>query len=452
MSDQTKKAVHPVLRGIGIFLLLLLLIAGGCIVAVLTDTVTIDDPSALAAQTPMSASQRFVFDAARETAQISLDKSDLWWLLLPEMEESALVEAEQRLKEYQLSLTGYGLDITQEGIFIDVEVMYRAVRLPVHILTSLDFDESGVSVTLASAKLGPFRLPVEMLLSAADARLDVDWPVVTDITEVAYREDTVLLTGTVTQELLSCVQEASQNDAMGWFSTSHQEVFRAARTADGFRALLPGLEQESGSVEVLYRDLFSMAMVYEYQGYMKQTKNLAHRFFPGIDFAALEKESNAVRSQWVFYDAMMDKLVEQVSLDFNNRKFRLKDGGFYLKNVPFDVLNYFSQDEAVKMEQMFRVIDREKFHLILVASPDGYTAKSPVLNGICAWNQELSQELDRRKVYAVGCIFQGKNGEYALRYESAGTEGIKSFKTVSLSEAEYDSLVQEGKIGVWMNG
>ena len=453
MSDHTKKAAHPMLRGIGLFLLILLLAIGGCIFAVVTDDVAIDDPAALAAQEPMAASQRFTFDAAGETAQIALDKSDLWWLLLPEMEEDILLDVNRKLENYHLSVTGYGLDLTEEGVCLDLEAKFKSLRLPVHILTALEVDAAGASVTLANVKLGPFRIPVEKLLDAADLRMDVDWPVVTDITDVSYRQDAVLLTGTLTQDMFSCVQEACRNHAIGWFSTSHQEVFRAARAEDGFREVLPGLQQDPGSVEGLYRDLFTMAMVYEYQDYMKVTKNLSHRFFPSIDFAALEKESNAVRSQWVYYDAMMDKLVEQVSADFNSRRFRLKNGEFYLKNAPFDVLSYFSEDEAAKMEQMFRIIDRDKFRLILVASPDGYTAKSPALNGICTWNQELTQELNRGKAYAVGCIFQGKNGEYALRYESAGTDGkgIRSFKTVTLSEAEYDSLVQEGKIGVWVS-
>lgn len=455
MSNQSKKAAHPVLRSIGIIVLILLLLISGGILLIVTDRVSIDDPAALAAQAPMPAAQRFAFDAAKETVQISLDKSDLWWLLLPEMEDSILEDVNRKLENYDLSVTGYGFDITEDGVYIDLEAMYRFIRLPVHILTSLDFDASGFSMTLSKVELGPFRLPVEMLLSSVDVRLDVDWPVASDITNVDYRKETVLLTGTLTQELFSCVQEACKNDAIGWFSTSHQEVFRAARMADGFRELIPGLEQDPGSIEALYRDMFTMALVYEYEDYMEQTRNLSHRFFPGIDFDAWETESNAVRSQWVFCDVMMDKMVEQVSNDFNNRRFRLKDGAFYLRNSEFDALHYFDSDTAMKIEQLFHVIDQDKFLLVLVDSADGYAAKSPVLNGICAWNQELTQELNRNKAYPVACVFQGKNGAYCLRYESVeisenGSQGTKAFKTVILTEAEYDSLIQEGKIGVWV--
>lgn len=461
MSNQSNKAAHPVLRTIGILLLIILLIIGGSFgylyYTITTDTVTIDDPAALAAQTPMPASRRFVFDAAKETAQISLDKSDLWWLMLPEMGENFWKDVNRELEKYQLSVTGYGFNITEEGICVDVEAMYQSLRLPVHILTSLDFDASGFSMTMTEAKLGPFRLPAESLLrSADDLRMDVDWPVITHITDVAYRQDTVLLTGTLTQDMLSCVQKVCQNDAIGWFSTSHQAVFRAARDADGYRDFLPGLAQDPGSIEALYHDLFTLSSVQEYEDFMNTTKNLSHRFFPGIDFDGLEKENDSIRAQWVFCDVMIDKLVTQVSIDFNNRRFSLKNGAFHLGKSVFDPLNYFTDDTTLKMQQLFNVIDQNKFHLVLVGSINGYSKESPVLNKICAKKQALTQELNRNEAYPVGCVFQGLNGEYFLRYESmnilgTGNQISKSLKTVTLSEAEYTSLVQEGQIGVWIS-
>lgn len=105
MSNGSKKASHSMLRGIGIFLLVLLLTAGGFLgllyYTLTTDTVTVDDPAALAAQAPMPASRRFAFDADKETAQICLDKSDLWWLLLPELEENLLENVNRELENFR---------------------------------------------------------------------------------------------------------------------------------------------------------------------------------------------------------------------------------------------------------------------------------------------------------------------------------------------------------------
>lgn len=459
MSDQPKKASHPVLRGIGIFLLVILLILGGAFgflyYTITNGTVTIDDPAAVASQAPMPASQRFVFDAAGETAQIRLDKSDMWWLLLPEMGEHFLEDMNRELEAYHLRVTGYGFHITEDGICVDAEAMFKSIRLPVHVMTSLEFDASGFSLTPTTAKLGPIRLPVAGLLRSADTRMDVDWPVITDITDVAYAQDAVLLTGTLTQDLLSCVQKACKDNAIGWFSTSHQDVFRIARTEDGFRELLPGLEQDPGSVETLYHDLFTLAQVTEYEDYMEAARDLPLRFFPGIDYDGLEDECDSVRSQWVFANVMVDKLVAQVSIDFNDRRFSLKNGEFYLGKSVFDPLDYFGGDTALKMEQLFHIVDLDKFHLVLVGTIDGYSQETPVLNKVCAKKQQLTRELDRKEAYPVGCAFQGHNGEYFLRYESmelleGGGKVSKFFKTVILTEEEYNSLVQEGKIGVWV--
>lgn len=458
MSKESRNISRPVLRSIGIILLVILLALIGALVflyfSITTDNVTIDDPAALAAQTPMPASQRFVFDAANETAQIRLEKSDLWYLLLPDMGEDFLETVNKELEDYQLSVTGYGLAISEEGVCIDLEAMYKTIRLPVHILTSSEFDASGFSLTLTKAKLGPFQLPVENLLSSVDGRIDVDWPVITEITDASYQQDAVLLTGTITQDLLSCVQKACRNDAIGWFCTSRQELFRAARAEDGFRAFLPGLEQDPGSVETLYHDLFTLAQVDELEEYMLNSKDLPYRFFPGIDYDGLEAERDSIRDQWVFANVMTDKLVAEVSIDYNNRRFSLKKGEFYLGKSVFDPLNYFGGDTALKMEQLFHIIDKDKFHLILVGSIDGYAVDSPILNKVCAKNQALTQELNRKEAYPVGCIFQGVNGEYFLRYESmeilTGGQVSKFFKTVILTEEEYASLVQDGKIGVWV--
>lgn len=460
MSDIPKKSAHPVLRGICIFLLVILLIIGGSLgflyYSLATDTVTMDDPAALAAQVPMPAARRFVFDAAGETAQIRLDKSDLWWLLLPEMDENLLENVNRELESYRLSITGYGFNITEEGICIDVEAMYQSLRLPVHIQTSLDFDASGFSLTLSNAKLGPVPLPVADLLRTVDVRLDVDWPVITDITGVSCLQDTVVLTGTLTQDMLSCARDAGKNDTIGWFSASHQTFFRAAHAKDGFRELLPGLEKDPGSVETLYHDLFTMAEEYEYENFMEASRDLSHRFFPGIDYTAWKAENDSVRAEWTFYNEAADKLVTQISADFNSRRFKLKNGKFYLKNAEFDVLSYTTGDTAQEIRQLFDVIDREQVRLILVGSINGYNADSPALNKICDRNQQLTQELDRKEAYCVGCVFRGINGEYFLRYESMKLTGrenkmSKWLKTIPLSEADYASLFQEGLIGVWIS-
>lgn len=460
MSNGTKKTSHSALRGIGICLMVILLMAGGSVgllyYSITTDAVTIEDPAALAAQAPMPASRRFVFDAAKETAQVCLDKSDLWWLLLPDMGENLLEEVNRELENYQLRIEGYGLRITEKGIWIDLEARYQSVRLPVHILTALDFDDSGVSVTFTKARLGFFRLPAAGLLKAVDVRIEADWPVITEVTDVAYQQDTVLLTGTLTQDMLSCVQKSCHNNAIGWFSTSHQDVFRAARTEDGFKELLPGLEQDPGSIETLYHDLFTLAQGNEYENLMKVSRNLPHRFFPGIDYASLETERDAVRGEWTFYNTLVDTLVTQVSKDFNNRRFSLKNGAFYLRGSVFDVRTYFTGETGQDLQQMFRFLDPEKFQLVLVGSIDAYDKKTPVLSQICDTEQALTQQLNRKGSHPVGCIFRGINGEYFLRYETMVITGrenkvSKSMKTVSLTDAEYDSLIQEGKIGVWIS-
>ena len=459
MSNKSKKAMHPVLRKISITLLVLLLIIGGSLCflyfSITKDTVTIDDPVALAAQPPMPAAQRFVFDAGNETAQISLNKSDLWWFLLPEMEENFLESVNEALQDYQLCITGYGLDITEAGVYIDFEAMYQSVRIPLHILTDWNVDASGVSVNLSKAKLGPISLPVKKLLSSVQVRMDIDWPVVADITDVAYRQDTVLLTGTLNQDMLSCAQEGCKEDAIGWFSENHQTAFRAAREDDGYRGLLPGLEADPGSVETLYHALFTMAMDYEYEDFMEASKNLACRFFPEIDYDGLQQERDAYREQWTYYDALADKLVTDISKDFNNRRFSLKNGEFYFRNTVFDVLGYFTNDTAVEMQQMFNIIDHEKFRLVIVGSINGYSVNSPILSSICGQNQQLTKELNRSKAYTVGCVFQGRNGQYFLRYESMKISGqnnqmTKWLKTAALTAEEYASLIQEGKIGVWI--
>ena len=460
MSEQSKKVSHPIVRSLCIILLVILLIIGGSFgflyYTITTNTVAIDDPAVLAAQAPMPASQRFVFDAAKETAQIRLEKSDLWWLLLPELDENLLENLNRELENYQLSITGYGFHITPKGICIDLEAMYQSVRLPVHILTSLDFDPSGFSLTLTKAKVGAVRVPAAGLLRSVEARVDVDWPVVSDITDVAYQQDAVVLTGTLTQDMLSPVRDACRNDAIGWFSTGHQAVFRAARAADGFRELLPGLEQDPGSIETLYHGLFTLAEEHEYESFMEQSRNLPHRFFPGIDYAAWKTENDAVRAEWTYYDSLVDDLVTRVSKDFNYRRFSLKNGEFYLRNSVFDVLKAFTGDTAQEMEQLFHILDPDKFHLVLVGSINGYSKNSPILSQICGKNQQLTRELNRNEAYPVGCVFQGVNGEYFLRYESirisgAGNQMSKWLKTVTLTEEEYASLIQDGKIGVWIS-
>ena len=451
--EEQKKKKSP--AGIILLIILALLIGAGVYLyfSIVKAPMELDDPKALAAAAPMSAEERFAV-SADGTAQVKLDKRDFWNLVTRYAGEDFLDTVNQELSSYGLSVTGCALRIGEEGLSLDLELLYKEKRLVAQVPCQVEMSGRRISLTPAGVKLGIVSLPVKSLLSNLKLEYDITLPVLTDVTGVLFQKDALVLTGPVEADIRALAPSEEILIQAAVFSDSMQYLADALQSEEDFSALLSDLEQDPGKLETLYRDLFNLAGPEVTEGYLDGRYGLTERFFPGIDFDAVGAEHAALAEQLTAQTNALEQLFTEVVNIYNEKRFQLSEGVFLFgknswdKKEPFHVAEYGAERYA----DLFALLDPESFFLILVDAEDGYIRKTSSFYRMAQEGLEFTQEADYNKTYILGCIFRSVDGEPFLMYESERHEGStynRVIKLQPLTEEEVSALQQEGKFGIW---
>lgn len=448
MEQTEKKEKRRSPAGI-ILLIILLLLAGGAgylYYSVVKAPVELDDPQKMAASAPMSAEERFQFFPADQTVQIKMDAADLWSLILEHAGNDFLDTINQELSSYGLTVSGCGIHMEEEGLKLDMELLYGDKRLVAKVPCALEISGGYISLTPTAVKLGVIPLPVGGLLSNLKLEYDIKLPVIAEVTQFSFAEGALLLTGPTDIPALVPQEEMLHRCAI--FCESLQSVADTLESEEGLAAVFARLEQEPGSVEALYRDLFTMADPEVTGEYLDSRFGLTQRFLPGIDFSAVAAEHTALIEELTPQVSVLEQFFTNLTSDYNEKKFRLSDGVFYYNWQPFQAAQY----AAGKFDALFQVLDPESVFLILVDAEDGFIRKTSSFYRMCEENQQFTQAVDFNKTYILGCVLRSVDGDPFLMYEVEITQGntySRDITLVPLTEEDAAKLQVEGKFGVW---
>ena len=444
MEEQKKKR-SPL--GI-ILLILLLLLAGGAgflYYSVVKAPLTLDDPVAMAAAQPMSPEERFTF-SPDGTVQMKLDAGDCWDLVLSHAGEDFLEVVNGELSSYGLSVSGAAITMKQEGLGLDLELFYQETRLVARVPLSLEISGKHLSLAPSGVKLGLISLPVKGLLSNLKFGWDMELPVISQVQQVSFTEGALVLTGEM-EDIRSLVPREERLYQAAVFSGSLQGLGDALLAQDG--SILPGLEEAPGSVEALYRDLFTLAGPEVTQGYLDSRLGLTQRAFPGIDFSAVAEKQATFGEEMDQKSTMLQQFFTEIVNDYNEKEFRLADGEFIRKKTPFHPSQYGNG----KYDELFAFLDPDSMFLVLVDAQDGFIRKTSSFYRLCDENQQFTREIDFNRTYILGLVFRGVDGDPFLMYETEIQKNntySRSFRLVSLTEEALAELQVPGKFGVYV--
>lgn len=434
-----------------IVLLIILLLLGGTIgylyYSVVKAPLELDDPQKMAASAPMSPEERFTF-SADGTAQVRVDKADLWSVILAHAGNDFLDIINQEISAYGLSVSGCAIHLDGEGVRLDLEVYYKQTRLVVSVPCALEVSGRHISLTPSGVKLGILPLPVENLLSSVKLEYDTDFPVISDVTQVSFAQDAVLLTGPVEPEMRSLAPSENWLNRSAAFCGIRWHLAEAMHTQEGYAEVLMQLERDPGSVEDIYRELFTLADPEDRDAYLESRLGLTQRFFPGIHFSAVAAEQVAMREQMDGISPDMDQFFTKAVNDFNEKNFLLSGGIFYKNWQPFQAAQY----GAGEFDAIFQQLDPESFFLVLVDAENGFIRKTSSLYRMVDAYQQFTREVDMNKTYILGLVFRGVNGEPFLMYEKEIQENNTYYREIvlhSLTEEEAAQLQVPDKFGVW---
>ena len=437
----------------GIILLILILILGGIgaylYYSVAKAPLELDDPQKMAAAAPMSVEDRFQFSTADRTVQVRIEASDLWSLILTHAGPDFLDQVNREVEGYGLSVSGCAIRMAEEGLSLDLEMYYGENRLVAKVPCALEISGRHISLQPAQVKLGVIPLPVDGLLSKLKLERDIDLPVICEVTRMEFTEGAVLLTGPMEQDVRDLVPVDERLYQAAVFCQEAQPLVDALMDQEGFDAILSHLEQNPGSTEALYRQLFVLAGQEKTAAYLESRYGLTQRFFPGIDFSRLPAEQEALDEELTAMTGSMELFVTYVVGDYNEKKFTLSDGVFLKNRKPFHPSLYGSGE----FDALFERLDPEAVFLILVDAEDGFIRKTSSFYRQADEKQQFTQEVDFNKTYILGCVLRSVDGEPFLVYESEMHEGstyVRQIKLLPLTEEAVEALQVPGKFGVWI--
>lgn len=452
MSDQETYVKREKRRSKGwiVVLVLLLLLAAGAgylYYTVCRAPVALDDPQKLAASAPMDPEDRYEF-SSDGTARVKLEAADIWTVILSQAGEDFLDTVNQELSGYDLSLSGCGIRIGEEGLTLELELFFRETRLVAKVPCALEVSGQRISMTPTGVKLGVISLPVEKLLSKLNLEYDMSLPVVSDVTQVSYEEGAVVLTGTVENDIRSLIPQSEELSRYAVFCESAQTLVDYLQKGEDFSALYAHLETNPADVEALYDGLFLLTETETMEDYLDSRCGLAQRFFPGIRFDTLEARQTALREEMTLLGNSLELFFTSLANDYNEKNFRLSDGEFLLNRKPFRAAEYGGD----RFADLFRVLDPESVFLILVDAEDGFIRKTSSFYRMADEKQEFTQEVDFNKTYILGCVFRSVDGDPFLMYDTE-IQGNNTYTRKAalrlLTEEAVSALQEPGKFGVW---
>lgn len=452
MAQNENTAKQPKRRSAAgiIFLILLLLLAGAggyLYYSVVKVPFEPDDFRKMAAAEPMSAEERFRF-SSDGTAQIRMDAADIWSVILENAGTDFLDVLNKELSGLSLSVSGCHIHLDQEGLRLDLELRYRDTRLVARVPCDLEFSGRHISLAPTGVKLGVIPLPVERLLSSVKLEYDLTLPVIPEVTRLDFVTDALLLTGPVEQDIRTLVPLDDKLYRGAVFLESLQPLTEALTAEAGFARLLEHLEKDPGSVEDLYRQLFVMADDRVCAAYLEERQDLTRRFFPGIDFAAVTEEQEALSNELSAWGNSLDQFFTEVVGDYNDKNFRLSGGEFLKKRKPFHPSLYGEG----KYDALFEILDPDAVFLILVDAQNGFIRKTSSFYRMADEKQEFTQPVDFDKTYIIGCVLRSVDSDPYLLYEEEIAEANSYFRHIvihPLTEEEVLQLQVPGKFGVW---
>ncbi len=437
-------------KGILVVILLLLLLIAGALwlyYSIVKAPLDLDDPQALAASAPMDAEERFRF-AGDGSVQVTLDKSDLWSLILAHTGEGLLEVVNQELSSYGLSVSGCAIRLGEAGLDLELELYYGETRLVTKVPCELQISGKTLLLQPTGVKLGSLPLPVGSLLSKVKLEYALELPVISDVTQLRFLPDSICLTGSVLPDIRNLVRMDKKLCQTAVFSETFQSLADGLQTQAGTDRILAHLEQDPGSVEELYRQLFILAGDKQTSAYLESRHGMTQRFLPGIDFSGLEAEQTAFDQALREKSKVLEQFFNNLVNDYNDKKFKLSDGTFMLNRKPFDAAAY----AARKYDSLFETLDPESIFLVLVDAEDGFIRLTSSFYRMADENQQFTQEVDYNRTYILGCVLRSVDGDPFLMYESE-VQNTNSYSRVTrllpITEETVSQLQQPGKFGVW---
>lgn len=438
-----------------------------------TAKTTRDDVAAIVSSEGMPAAQRYSFDAASLKMEISIDKSDLWWLFKEIDEEDIIGEIADDLESSGFTLKSYGMDITGKGILISTELTYgNFLRLPLKLLANASADNGTLTISPSGVYLGKIRLPVEKLpldrlasgfgmdsgFSLDGYKFDIDLSdlgLLSMLTGIYFEDSRMVMEYNLDESLFSHSISAFGNN-LDWYAdqcTDSIEVLReyceGGALGERFTRLVQGFSSNPDSFSGFIAETLAVASESASEEYLDKNAAWLARFMPEITGKSISEQHSSLYNLCAERSTLFDSLLDTLLTSYNSREFGIDKSGVTYNKKPFDLQSYLGAD----WNKYSGWLDATSFRLVLIGSRNAYDDKTPFLRKITGSRDYIDKVDTLDTKLPMGFIVKMKDGTPVLKYFSvtvAEREKIEiTNRTVILDNAKYESMRNNTLVPVW---
>ncbi len=434
---------------------------------------TSDDVAAIISAEPMPASERYSFDASTLKMELSIDKSDLWWLLKEIENEDIIGEITSDLESNGLTLQSYGLDITPKGILISTEITYGDfLRLPLKLSTNTTCNNGTLTISPAGVYLGKIWLPLDKFpfnrlasVYGIDHDFDFDdytyeivlsdWDMLPMLTDI-YFEDIRMVMVYNLDESLFPHSISAYGDNLDWFAEECtdcievlSEYCEEGALGERFTRLVENFSSNPGSFSGFIAETLAVSYESASKKYLDKNKPWLVRFMPEIT----EKNVSALHASLYKICAerfsLFDSLLDTLQASYNSREFGIDERGVTYNNKPFNLESYLGDD----WDQYSGWLDASSFRPVLIGTKSAYDAKTPLLRKITDSREYMDYVDTLEGKFPMGFIVKMRDGTPVLKYYNVTIikkEKLQlSNRTVVLDNTKYESMMNDALVPVW---
>ena len=474
MKKPREKSIFKKLLLI-ILVLFLIIITATAVLYIYSKTAktTRDDVSAFISTETMPAAERFSFDASSLKMEISIDKSDLWWLFKEIDKEDIMGEIADDLKSNGFTLQSYGLDITDKGILISTELTYGDfLRLPLKLLMNTSVNNGTLTISPSRVYLGKIRLPLEKFplnrlasgfgmgsdFSLDDYKFDIalsDWDLLPMFTNIYFKGNRMVMVFNLDESLFSHSVSAF-GDNLDWYAdecTDCLEVLREysekGALGERFTRLVENFSSKPESFSGFIAETLAVSSESASKKYLDKNEPWLSRFMSEITDKSISDLHASLYNLCAERSSLFISLLDTLQASYNSREFGIDEKGFTYKSKPFDLESYLGGD----WDQYSGWLDASSFRPVLIGAKNAYDAKTPLLRKITDSRDYIDYVDTLDGKFPIGFIVKMKDGTPVLKYYSVfivENEKIKiTNRTVVLDNAEYESMRNNPLVPVW---
>lgn len=407
-------------------------------------TLEIDDIYTIPQRATLSVNDRFRVNAAADTMDIRLNKSDTAYIMIDIMD---LDEIRAGLEEYEITFDRFGLSVDDGYVSLELNARWKTfLPLPVRICFAPECEGKELELRMEKIFLGR-----KLKLGGSVVRFIGDVAeVTTDMTAysrvfsnmVSAHADDDILTVTVAEPLKWLTAEIGDgvklelwNDYLGLCAPG--EIVAALESGDGeaYQKWLSELEAHPDMIaETKWQNLVYASTIALREFYLNEKGEMFERIFPNLDEASVKAQSDENTAAVAEMRSQLCSIAHDVAELFCAKGIATDGKQFYnlkAKKAPLSIDQFSGADEVSQW------LDTSTMRFVFGHVAVTYMNYAPALKKLPTIGKNAFDHIDETQVYIPYMVFVSAAGRPVMAYEIA-PENIALY---SLSWERYESVM-----------